>query len=104
LGSEAKVVPARVPPPEKVPAAVVPSVWSAMNVPPPSAELRVAVLRSASLPRRVRLKGCVTTANGLACTLAMASFAGRPVQVTWTTVPADNPVRRRGWVSLPTPD
>ena len=59
---------------------------------------------SASLPSSVRLKGWVTTAKGLACTVAMASFAGSPVQVTLTELDADNPVRRKGWLSLPTPD
>src|SRR5271165_3102668 len=63
-----------------------------------------AELRSASLPSSVRLKGWVTTASGLAWTVAMVSPPGRPVQLTLTVLPALRPVIRKGEVSFPTPD
>ena len=64
----------------------------------------MAEFRSASLPSSVRLKGWVTTAKGLACTVAMVSPEGSPVQLTLTELDAVSPVRRKGWDSLPVPD
>lgn len=59
---------------------------------------------SASLPSSVRLKGWVTTAKGLACTTAIVSPEGSPVQVTLTELDDVSPVRRKGWDSSPVPD
>jgi hypothetical protein len=44
----------------------------------------------------VRLNGWVTTAKGLACTVATASPPFIPVQVTLIELDDDKPVRRKG--------
>ena len=56
----------------------------------------IPVTMSASLPSTLRLKGWVTTANGLAWKMPYWSAGLRPVQVTETELPLPTPVRTAG--------